>query len=423
MNTNSLRQDLYNDKYSEIFAKLYGDKAKNAIPRYEELIDGFCEFFGERENLRLFSAPGRTEIGGNHTDHQQGNVLAASVDLDIISACAENGTNTIRIKSQGFECDVIDLDDLDVHENEKNTSAALIRGIAAKFVQMGCKIKGFDAYTTSNVLKGSGLSSSAAFEVLIGQIINAMFFENTIDAPAIAQIGQYAENVYFGKPCGLMDQMACAVGGVIAIDFFDKENPQIHKMQIDLSYVGYALCIIDSGADHVDLTDEYAAITGEMKSVANLFGQQVLSRCKKEEIIKNSALVREKCGDRAFLRAIHFFDDNERVKDQINIIEHGLFDDFLKKVSESGRSSFMNLQNVYSTKDSKAQAVACVLALCADYLGENGAFRVHGGGFAGTVQAFVPLDLLHEFENIMEDALGENMCHVLNIRPIGVTEL
>ncbi|MBQ7132313.1 MAG: galactokinase [Oscillospiraceae bacterium] len=423
MNTNGLKQALYNEKYIKMFAKLYGDKAKNAPERYKALIDGFVENFGDSDSLRLFSAPGRTEIGGNHTDHQQGNVLAASVDLDIIAACAENGTNTIRIKSQGFECDVIDLDDLGVHEDEINTSAALIRGIAAKFVQMGCKVRGFDAYTTSNVLKGSGLSSSAAFEVLVGQIINAMFFENSLSAPIIAQIGQYAENVYFGKPCGLMDQMACAVGGVIAIDFYDKGNPQIHKMQVDLSYVGYALCIIDSGADHVDLTDEYAAITGEMKSVASVFGQEVLSRCSKTEVIKNSAEIRKKCGDRAFLRAMHFFDDNERVKEQVDIIEHGLFDDFLKKVKESGYSSFMNLQNVYSTKDSKMQAVACVLAICADYLKESGAYRVHGGGFAGTVQAFVPLDLLHEFENIMEDTLGKNMCHVLNIRPVGVTEL
>ncbi len=423
MNTEGLLQSLYNGKYTKTFAKLYGGKAKNAPERYRELIGGFVENFGKSNGLRLFSSPGRTEIGGNHTDHQCGNVLAASVDLDIIAVCAENGTNKIRVKSKGFECDEIDLDDLSVHENEVNTSAALIRGIAARFSQMGCKVHGFDAYTVSNVLKGSGLSSSAAFEVLIGQIINSMFFDNSLDAIAIAQIGQYAENVYFGKPCGLMDQMACAVGGVIAIDFFDVKNPQVHKTQIDLGAFGYALCIIDSGADHADLTDEYAAIGEEMKSVARFFGQSVLSRCTKSRLIENSLDVRKNCGDRAFLRAIHFFDDNERVKHQLDIIEQGRFEDFLETVNESGRSSFMNLQNVYTQKDSRSQSVACVLAICADFLKHRGACRVHGGGFAGTVQAFVPLDMLCEFENVINNALGDGMCHVLSIRPVGVIEI
>ncbi len=424
MTTNSLKQDVLNGKYSEIFAKLYGENAKNAPERYCGLIDGFEAFFGDTdENLRLFSAPGRTEIGGNHTDHQRGNVLAASVDLDVIACCAKNNSNQIRIKSQGFECDVINLDDLSVCDDEKNTAAALIRGIAAKFAQMGCTLCGFDAYTTSNVLKGSGLSSSAAFEVLVGTIINALFFENKLTMPEIAQIGQYAENVYFGKPCGLMDQTACAVGGLVAIDFFDEKSPKIHQMQVDLNYLGYALCIIDSGADHVDLTDDYADITKEMKSVAQYFGKQVLSECEKDELFANAADIRKQCGDRAFLRAVHFFADNERVKQQIEIIENGAFDDFLAKVSESGRSSFMYLQNVYSPKYPQNQAVAFVLSLCQDYLKDSGAYRVHGGGFAGTVQAFVPLDLLHEFENIMENALGAGMCHVLNIRSIGGTEL
>lgn len=423
MNTASLIQSIYNNRYSEIFAKLYGSKANQAPQRYKELVEGFAEYFGDSDNLRLFSAPGRTEIGGNHTDHQCGNVLASSVDLDVIAVCAENGTNKIRIKSKGFECDEIDLDDLSVHDCEKNTSAALIRGIAAKFVQMGCKVRGFDTYTISNVLKGSGLSSSAAFEVLIGQIINSLYFDNSLDKAKIAQIGQYAENVYFGKPCGLMDQMACAVGGVIAIDFFDEKNPKLNKMQLDLQAFGYALCIIDSGADHADLTAEYAAIGEEMKSVAKFFNQGVLSRCTKQQVIENSIDIRKSCGDRAFLRAIHFFDDNERVKQQIDIINSGRFDEFLQTVNESGRSSFMNLQNVYSQKDSRSQAVACVLAICADFFKHRGACRVHGGGFAGTVQAFVPLDMLCEFENTMKNALGEGACHVLSIRPVGVIEL
>jgi len=399
--------------------------SESEVQKYRErflyAIEGYKSQFGESKEFRLFSAPGRTEIGGNHTDHQHGHVLCGSVNLDVIAAVVPNSSNKICIKSEGYKMDTVEIDDLVVHPEEDNKAIALIRGIVAKFVEMGYKIGGFNAYTTSNVLKGSGLSSSAAFEVLVGNILNSLFANNEVNPVEIAKIGQYSENVYFGKPCGLMDQTASSVGGVISIDFKDNSNPVVEK--VDFLLNGYALCIIDSGADHADLTDEYGAITVEMKAVAKYFGKELLSDVDENDFLKNIKDVRAVAGDRAILRSLHYFEDDKRVSKQVKALKENNFEEFKKLIIESGHSSYMYLQNVYASSQPQAQAVSIVLALCEQLLKDKGAYRVHGGGFAGTVQAFVPLEMLAEFKAKFENLLGEGMCHVLNIRPIGGCEI
>lgn len=428
MNTTEWKSKLRNGELDEQLAYIYASDKKNVkfyIQRFEEIIDGFKETFAyDAENMRLFSAPGRTEIGGNHTDHQHGCVLAGSINLDVIGAVSLNGKNEIRIKSKGYPMDVISLNDLDVREGEYDKASALIRGIVKKISDMGYKIHGFDAYTVSNVLKGSGMSSSAAFEVLVGTIINGLFCGNEIDAVEIAKIGQFAENVYFGKPCGLMDQMASSVGSVVAIDFKDTQKPIVEKVEFDFTKSGYSLCIIDSGADHADLTDEYAAITVEMKQIANFFGKDYLREVNPQEFFDNIKKVRENLhNDRAVLRAIHYFNDNERAQDEVKALKENDFDLFLDTVRKSGYSSFMYLQNVYAASMPNQQAVSLALAMCDEILGERGAYRVHGGGFAGTIQAFVPDDMLEKFKTKIENVLGDGMCHVLSIRPVGGIEI
>ena len=382
---------------------------------------GFSAAFGGTP-ARYFSAPGRTEIGGNHTDHQRGRVLAAAVNLDTVAALRLNGTNTIRILSKGYPMSVVDLAELQPVEKEVSTPSALIRGVAAGFAQLGCEIAGFDAYCESTVLPGSGLSSSAAFEVLIGTIINALFFDNRVSPPEIARIGRYAENVFFGKPCGLMDQMASAVGNLVSIDFFDQENPVIRPLDFDFAATGHALCIIDSGADHADLTGEYAAVPGEMRAVAVRFGREVLSQIDEKDFCAKIPELRKECGDRAVMRCIHFYRENNRVSKQVKALEKGDFDTFLALVRESGRSSWMYLQNVIPAGCKRHQDVALALALAEHCLKGRGACRVHGGGFAGTIQAFVPMDILEEFVSAMEAILGQGACHVLTIRPQGGVE-
>ena len=391
-------------------------------PERKEALDrGFRAAF-DAEPQRYFSAPGRTEIGGNHTDHQHGRVLAAAVDLDTVAAVALNGTNQIRIQSEGYPLCSVSLDCLTPVPEEINTTASLIRGVAARFTQLGCPVQGFDAYITSTVLPGSGLSSSAAFEVLIGTVINGLF-DGGQDAPAIAIIGQYAENVFFGKPCGLMDQMASSVGSMVAIDFADPAAPVIEPIAFDFAACGHALCIIDTRASHADLTDEYAAVPQEMKAVAAHFGKEVLRDVDQADFYRQLPALRRTCGDRAVLRAIHFFGDNDRVPQQTAALKANDFDAFLKLVTESGQSSYMYLQNVIPAGYTAHQDVGVALALCAHYLQGRGAYRVHGGGFAGTVQAFVPMDLLEAFRAGMDAALGEGACHVLSIRPQGGVEL
>ena len=367
----------------------------------------------------LFSAPGRTEISGNHTDHQHGCVLAAAVNLETVADVTLNGADVIRVCSEGYAPVEIDIRDLSIREAEKNTTAALIRGVAAAFAARGAVLHGFDAAVRSTVLPGSGLSSSAAFEVLIGTILNELFFEKKLSAVEIAQIGQYAENVYFGKPSGLMDQTASSVGGMVFIDFADPANPVVERLDFDFSAAGHALCIIDSGADHANLTHEYAAIPQELRAICAQFGKEVLRDIPEAEFFAALPRLRGTVPDRAILRAIHVYQENKRVLRQAEALRAGDFDAFLRLTVASGRSSWMYLQNITPAGETEHQAVAVALALCDTLLGGRGAFRVHGGGFAGTVQAFVPMDLLEQFKSGIEAVLGEGSCHVLSIRPEG----
>ena len=353
--------------------------------RLNKVRDGFAKTFGTNRETLLFSAPGRTEISGNHTDHQHGRVLAGAINLDMLAAVAENGENVIRFQSEGFRQCVVDLSDLKLQKREFGTTTALIRGVAAQFMARGCEIKGFDAYVISDVLRGSGLSSSAAFEVLVGTIINEMYFGGKATAVEIAQIGQIAENKYFGKPCGLMDQMASSVGNLVTIDFADNDHPIVEKIDFDFETCGYTLCIIDAGADHAHLTGEYAAITVELKEVCGLFGKHWLREVPEAEFMERISEVRAVAGDRAVLRALHIYDENRRVEKQCEALKKNDFDTFLKLMCESGRSSFMYLQNVVPAGRKEHQEMAIALAMCERLLCGDGAYRVHGGGFAGTV--------------------------------------
>ena len=382
---------------------------------YEILKEKFSKQFGRKAEY-IFSAPGRTELSGNHTDHQHGCVLAAAINREALAAVAENGTMTVKLLSEGYPMCCVDLTDLTVHPEEEGKTTALIRGVAAKFAQYG--LRGFDAYVSSSVLSGSGLSSSAAFEVLVGTIFNHLLGAG-FDAVKIAQIGQFAENVYFGKPCGLMDQMASSVGNIIGIDFGDPNTPVVTPIPFDFSGCGYSLCIIDSGASHADLTDEYAAITEELKTVCGVFGKQYLRDIPEEVFFAQLADVRKVAGDRAALRAIHVYAENVRVAKQTKALQENDFDTFLQYVSESGSSSWRLLQNVVPAGRKEAQEVALALALAEKLLKGRGACRVHGGGFAGTIQAFVPEDMLTDFKNGIDAVLGEGSCHVMVIRKEG----
>ena len=398
------------------------EKLKVTPQEIAQLANGFSAAFGGTPE-RYFSAPGRTEIGGNHTDHQRGRVLAGAVNLDTRAAVRRNGTNTIRVLSKGYPMCVVELAILNPQKAEINSTPALIRGVAARFVELGCKVEGFDAYVESTVLPGSGLSSSAAFEVLIGTIINQLFFAGKVSQPEIAMIGQYAENVFFGKPCGLMDQTASAVGGMVTIDFAEKDNPDIQPVEFDFAACGHALCIIDSGADHADLTDEYAAVTLEFKALCAHFGKEVLTEVPEADFYAAIPALRAKCGDRAVMRGIHEYEENKRVVAQVAALRSGDFGKFLELIKESGYSSYMYLQNVIPAGYVQHQDMAVALGLCQHYLQGKGAYRVHGGGFAGTVQAFVPFELLESFRAGIEDALGAGACHVLSIRPQGGVEM
>lgn len=423
MNIDAWKEKLGGAGFQEQMHRLYGQKAAENTLRYEKLLDLYRETFGDAGEIALFSAPGRTEIGGNHTDHQHGRVLAASVDMDMIAAAAKTEENEICVQSEGYPMCRISLEDLSVKEEEKNGTAALIRGVVARFAQIGCKVGGFCACVTSGVLPGSGISSSAAFEVLIGNIVNALFFENRVSAVEIAQIGQYAENVYFGKPSGLMDQTASSVGNILTIDFADTAHPEVNRLAVDFEQSGLALCIIDSGADHADLTDEYAAIPLELKKICALFGKEVLREIPEQEFMAAIPKIRAQVGDRAILRAMHFYGENERVPKQAEALERGDIDTFLRLVKESGESSWMYLQDIVPCGSKEHQEMALALALCHSLLGDRGAYRVHGGGFAGTAQAFVPAELLEEFRSGIEAVLGEGSCHVLSIRPVGGTQI
>lgn len=389
---------------------------------FDALRSGFQRTFGCMPEA-FFSAPGRTEIGGNHTDHQRGRVLAAAVNLDACAAVRRNGTRQICLLSEGYPLCRVELDDLAPRHAEAGTTQALVRGVAAAMVRLGCVPEGFDAYVVSSILPGSGLSSSAAFEVLLGTIFNALFFGGAAGAQQIALAGQFAENTFFEKPCGLMDQMASAVGGLVAIDFADPCAAVIRKISFDFAASGHALCIVDSRASHADLTAEYAAIPQEMAAVCRHFGAEVLTQVPQHEFLAALPQLRQTCGDRAVLRAMHFYEENARVPQMAAALERNDFDTFLRLVRESGASSFMDLQNVIPTGAVTQQAMAVALSLCRHCLGRRGAYRVHGGGFAGTVQAFVPLDLLDGFRSEIEAVLGPGACHILSIRHAGGAQM
>lgn len=391
--------------------------------RYRKVAESFEALYGEKPAY-FFSAPGRTEVGGNHTDHNLGRVLAAGVSLDVIAAVVPvSDSNVISVKSEGFSTDTVDADDTEIYEDQKNTSAALIRGMSAGFIKNGHKVGGFKAYMTSNVLKGSGLSSSAAYEVIIGTILNGIYNDGEVSDVEIAKIAQYAENVYFGKPSGLMDQMASSVGGFITIDFKDKDDPVINSIDFDFTKSGHSLCIVDTKGNHADLTPEYAAIPPEMRSVAQFFGKEVLREITKEDVLENISALREKCGDRAVLRSLHFFDDNERVVKESAALNSGDFDEFLRLITESGNSSLAYLQNIFASSAVNEQGLTLALYLAKSVLNGTGACRVHGGGFAGTIQAFVPNDKLDAFKAEMERVFGEGACYVLSVRNCGGTKV
>lgn len=416
---------IQNGEFAQRLKKVYITEAdaQAQAERYISLAKDFEEIFGNREDIRFFSAPGRTEVGGNHTDHNHGRVLAAGINLDAVAITSKNDDNTVRVKSRGYSMDTVELSDLSVQECDMGHSNALVRGMCDGFLKRGYKIGGFDACTVSSVLSGSGLSSSAAFEVLVGTCLNYLYNDGKVDAVTIAQIAQYAENVHFGKPCGLMDQMASSVGGFITIDFADPESPVIEKVDFDFASCGHALCIVDTKGNHADLTDEYAAIRSEMESVAAFFGKKVLRDTDEAEFYKNIPAIREKSGDRAVLRAIHFFGDNARVVSEVEALRQGNFEEFKRLICESGASSYMYNQNVYSVKKPAEQPVAIGLAISEQMLKGKGAYRVHGGGFAGTMQAFVPNELLDAYKNAVEDIFGEGSCYVLLIRSLGGTEV
>ena len=386
--------------------------------RYSNAVGIFKSTFGTDPEA-IFSAPGRTEIGGNHTDHQHGEVLAASINKDAIAVVALRNDDQVNILAEGFGMTSIVLNDLDLRENEKGSTAALIRGVLAGLYNNGYTLGGFDAYITSDVLIGAGLSSSAAFETLIGTIVSGLYNNMSIDPVTIAKTGQYAENTYFGKPCGLMDQMACSVGNLVHIDFKDPANPIVDKVAFDFSKTDYVLCITDTKGSHADLTDEYAAVPSEMKKIASLMGYDVLRPAAFDDIINNIGMLREKAGDRAVLRAIHFINESKRAHEEADALRNDNMERFLKLVKESGNSSFKYLQNVYTNKDVMVQNVSLALAVSDSVLDEDEASRVHGGGFAGTIQAFVKKENASKYQTYMNKVFGDGACEILAIRKYG----
>jgi galactokinase len=408
----------------DALAAVYGEASlARQRTRYSRLLERLGTVAPGGREVACFSAPGRTEVGGNHTDHNGGRVLAAAVNLDAIAAVRLRDDGLIRLQSEGYGESMVDTRQLSAVEAERGTVAALVRGVCAGLAARGHRIGGFDACVSSGVLKGSGLSSSAAFEVLVGAILSGLYNDAAVDPIAIAQVGQYAENVYFGKPCGLMDQTASSLGGFVTIDFRNAAQPLVHRVAFDFSGIGYALVIVDTGGDHADLTPDYAAVRDEMQAVATALGGQVLRDVSQEQLLANIPVLRARAGDRAILRSVHFFEDDRRVEMQVAALEAGQFGRFLELVIESGRSSWMLLQNCYPPRSSRVQGVPLALALSERLLGNRGAWRVHGGGFAGTIQAFVPRDLLPRYLAEMRSVFGEDACHELSVRRAGAVRV
>ncbi len=400
--------------------ELYVDKSVLSYQkkRYADAFDKFKNKYGDAETV-VFSAPGRSEISGNHTDHQRGMVLAAAVNLDAIAITAKRAGGPVRILSEGYDEIIVETTNVEKRDEEEGTTAGLIRGMLFGLKERGYNVGGFDAYVTSDVLTGAGLSSSAAFEVLVGTILSGLYNDMKVSAVEIAKVAQYAENVYFGKPCGLMDQMACSVGNLVHVDFSDPSEPVTEKIDYDLSANGYSLCITDTKGSHANLTDEYAAIPGEMKEIASFFNKEVLLGVTMEDILNNAAELRQKFSDRAVLRAIHFIKENERVRKGVKALKENDTPAFMKLVRESGRSSFEYLQNVYSVKDVLSQNISLALAISDVILTEDESFRVHGGGFAGTIQAFVKNENVDIYKSRMEAVFRKDSCHILKIRKFG----
>ena len=437
MKTAELKAAVLGGAFDERFTYIYGAEAlETQKQRYAAAIDAFAALYGRDRDAALYSVAGRSELSGNHTDHNFGRVIAASINLDIIAVAAPNEENVIRVKSEGFAEDVVDIN---VFTEPKNPclghSDELIAGMVAGFRKEGHCVGGFDAYTTSNVLKGSGISSSAAFEDMIGTILSHLYNKGEVDEVSFSKISQYAENQFFGKPCGLMDQVACAVGGIVAIDFADPTAPVIEALPFDMTAAGYHLCIVNTGGNHADLTDDYAAVPAEMKAVAAHFGQSVLREVTTEQVIAAIPALREKVGDRAVLRALHFLSENDRVAAQKAALQAAIaaddvatrdaaVDKYFEGVLSSGRSSFCYLQNVYTTKNVTEQGLSLALCLCDSFFaGGKGAFRVHGGGFAGTIQAYVPAEKVEAFTALMDEAFGEGATYDLRIRPVGAARI
>lgn len=401
-------QDIYADSRKLDYQRV---RYINAIKKFEKLYSS-----GE---VSVYSAPGRSEVGGNHTDHQHGTVLAASINLDSIGVVSATDDNTIRIVSDGYDEIVISLDDIMLKQEDTGTTKALIKGVVSGFANRQYEVGGFNAYITSDVLIGAGLSSSAAFETLIGTILSGLYNNNNVSPVEIAIIGQYAENIYFGKPCGLMDQMACSVGNLVYIDFVMPESPKVEKIEFDMEQYGYSLCITDTKGSHADLTDEYATVPKEMKMVAKYFGKEVLREVSLSDVLKEINNLRAELGDRCVLRALHFINENNRVRQEVESLRKGDFEEFLKCVKESGDSSYKYLQNVYTNSNVQSQNVSIALAVSDIVLQHNGVSRVHGGGFAGTIQAFVKNDCVEDYKKNMDMIFGEGACSDLRIRKYG----
>ncbi len=427
MNTvKQLGQMLCDGGADDALLRVYGAEALTAArARCLALLDTFAARFGGEREAILISVPGRSELSGNHTDHNHGRVIAASIDLDVLAVASPRADGVICVESEGFDPETVALSPMPTPKTvTAGTSGALIAGMADGFAEMGLGYGGFDAVMTSQVLRGSGLSSSAAYEVAIGTVFNHLYCDGKVDAVTVAKLSQRAENVFFGKPCGLMDQTACAVGGMVAIDFADPADPVVEPIDFDMTGAGYALCIVDTGGNHADLTADYAAIPAEMRSVASALGKSVLREVDETALTENIAVLRERCGDRAVLRALHFTEENKRVCDQANALRCGDLDRYFADVLASGRSSFCYLQNVYTTLNVAEQGLSLALCLCERVLcGERSAWRVHGGGFAGTIQAYVPNAKVAAFRAVMDAAFGAGACHELHIRPVGAVRL
>lgn len=390
--------------------------------RYRAAIESFMKLYGDQE-ISIFSAPGRSEVGGNHTDHQHGRVLAVAINLDIIGVVSKRDDGIIKIVSDQYDIDPVSIDDLSKDENEFGTSKALVKGVSQRVKECNYQIGGFNGFFTSEVLVGSGMSSSAAFEVLVGTILSGLYNDGSIDPVLVAQIGQYAENEYFGKPCGLMDQCASAVGSLITIDFKDTTHPEVEKVDVDFSKFHHSLCIVDTKGSHADLTDDYAAIPSEMKHVASCFNKEFLREVDEDEFYQKLPELLTTCHDREILRAIHLFEENKRVVKEVDALNKEDFASFKEAFIASGDSSYKYLQNVYTSKDVKNQSVSLALCLSQKFLGDHGVSRVHGGGFAGTIQAFVEDDYVAEYKQKIEQVFGEESCHVLQVRSIGGTKV